>query len=81
MIVRTFHLTFFVSFVLAVSHEIFSLTLVTMNQKRIEVYFLSGRDTGEILSYLPGMEKYNRVAKLKKFLADLWNGACGGGLA
>lgn len=56
-----------------------SLTLVTMNKRRIEVYFLSGRDTGEAVSQLPGMREFYRAARLKKFFANiisLFSGAC-----
>jgi hypothetical protein len=52
-----------------------------MHKKRVEVYFLSGRDTGEhgIRSRLPGMQEFYRAAVLKKFFANitkLWRGVC-----
>lgn len=58
-----------------------SLTLVTMNKNRVEVYFLSGRGTGEqgIRSQLPGMQEFYRAAIIKTFFANitkLWRGVC-----
>jgi len=44
-----------------------------MNKKRIEVFFLRGRDTGEVLSRLPGMHEFYRAAKMKKFFANFVN--------
>lgn len=56
-----------------------NLTLVTMNNKRIEVYFLSGRYPGEFQSQLPGMHEFYRVARMKKMFAKivaLFSGVC-----
>ena len=58
-----------------------SLTLVAMNKKRTEVYFLSGRNTEDICirSQLPGMPEFYRAAGIKRFfgnLANLWRGVC-----
>ena len=62
----------------------FDLTLVTTNKTigktLVEVYFLSGRETAEIRSRLPGMRKFYRKAGLKKCFANIANllgGACG----
>ena len=57
-----------------------NLTLVTMNKNRIEVYFLSGHDTGEWMSKLPGMDEFYRMAKIKKLFANILGilgGVCG----
>lgn len=51
------------------------LTLVTTNDTRIEVYFLSGRDTKEYRSKLPGMDNFYRAEWMKKLLA-LFSGVC-----
>ncbi|CAM9236865.1 unnamed protein product [Ectocarpus sp. 8 AP-2014] len=62
----------------------FSLTLVTTNKTvgktLIEVYFLRGRETGEVRSQLPGMKNFYRVARMKKVFAKalaLFRGKCG----
>ncbi len=59
-----------------------SLTLVTINRMRTEVYFLGGRDTGDIRSQLPGLPEFYRAATIKRFfgnLANLWRGVCADG--
>ena len=62
----------------------FDLTLVTTNKTigktLIEIYFLRGRETAEVRSRLPGMQKFYWRARIKKCVAsivNLFGGTCG----
>ena len=58
----------------------FNLTIVAMHGKVVEVYFLRAKDTGGlVMSHIPGMAKFYRAERVRKFfakIAKLWNGVC-----
>lgn len=53
------------------------MALVITHGRMEEVYFIGGHMTGEKLSYLPGMERCNRLGKIKRFINETWRGVCG----